>query len=202
MKKRFLILTAITFTLVLSIFNTSKAKVEQDNIEPNYVRSYFYKAYMRDSGTIKYYVHPGNGYRGYLTRNNNKMTVNADGLTLVEYYGTLYHPSVKNLPMPSNKGTEILTNDEVVQLQENIGAQKVPSKYVRTVRKYYCNPSKNNCKYPSRIFYDYGGYRGYLTHTQSLPVDIGENYVRVTYGGTVYKSSNYPIPYKVDPIFK
>lgn len=51
--------------------------------------------------------------------------------------------------------------------------------------------------YPLMIFYNDGVYKGYISHTDYMPVDKTRDTIHITYGGYVYSGGNYPAPTKI-----
>ena len=182
--KTMLVLSLICIALFPGV---SKAN---DNIKPNYVRSVYVEVWRPYEGPHIFYEE--NGYRGWLGVTNS---VSVGYVKLRQYVGRIYHPLVKDIPAPTKKEKEVLgnrINDEML----------AATKYITRIVTYNCTWKEYwdlKCHIPLSIFYNDGYYKGYLYHKESDPVDIGQTTVRVTYRGTVSRSS-YPAPTKTQEL--
>lgn len=196
--KKYLSLLFLLVCLIIPLKVAASSEVERDlsieysmgdnyDAEPMYLRSYWWYGSLDISKGDVIFYQDYNGFRGYVSRQDNNY-FNYQGVIMARYAGTLYHPSVKNIPALSEEETPVLLSDDSVLTGIN-------SKYVKVSRTYPYDFAKYGTDLigiPLRIFYNDGVYKGYLSYTANLPVDIGKNTVTMTYAGTVYSGGYYP----------
>lgn len=194
--KTYFLIVALLFCLSTLIApSTTYAK---ENL-PTFVRSIYLHNVMLDSSKPVVFYRTG-AYRGYLTLRTDSPSVpgighNAPGF--MSYHGTVYHDSVKEIPAPlkTNPNNRTFSSiPEIIEKQTPLATVK--KKWVRHIIEYRCPYAERNneCNYPTRIFYNYGGYKGYLTHLESMPVDVLPHAISVPYEGYVYTGDYYPAP--------
>ncbi|MDO5062764.1 MAG: hypothetical protein Q4D77_06260 [Peptostreptococcaceae bacterium] len=176
---------ALIFVLAafLSVDIVSFAEANSTSMveSPQYVRSYWWEGQRPSTDPDIIFIEI-NGYRGYISK------LREHDFGWATYGGTLYHSSVKNIPAPT-KINDTVFNDKVINSQ---------SKYVTKTIAYPYNWRTDDSKiYPMTVYYDDGLYRGYISHTEDLPIEKTKNTIYITYGGYVYKGA-YPSPFAIN----
>lgn len=188
MKRKFNFLTFVFVLVALLSLNSvafAEASATSMGETPQYVKSYWWEG-VRPNTDPKIIFIEINGYRGYISR------LREHSFGWSTYGGTLYHPSVENIPYPTEIN-DIALNDEGVNSQ---------SKYVtKTIAYPYDWRTDDSKVYPMTVYYDDGMYRGYISHTEDLPVEKTRNTIYITYGGYVYKNA-YLTPFVESDIQK